>query len=270
MTNKITIVVALLALIGCGSRGAAVAESQEVLVPAGPFRAGANCTPYEPHDVGCDGVRERRAIVTLHAFYIDRNLVTRDEYARCVRAGACVDDVEPPREPFQLGGFQSSAAEYYNRLAKVRHEQAQAYCRWRGARLPTADEFERVARGTDGRTHPWGNARTPCDDRELFSLRCLTYKGPAGARAIDHNAQWVMERSDDSDALNLAYPLGMIRGDNWATWGGSNGEVPGRIMITHAAFRCARDADGETNPPLFDLHGRRAAGAAELPSWTAE
>jgi formylglycine-generating enzyme required for sulfatase activity len=255
----ISVVLSATAAVTLGCRDAPRMEWPEVLVPAGPFRAGANCSPYEPHDLTCSfGLRERRATVVLRAFFIDRNLVTREQYAACVRAGACVNELAPAP-----GGLPSTES-YRSDLAMVRHEHAQEYCRWRSARLPTADEFERVARGTDGRETPWGPAwkpkGSPCWKVEgrfkhvEVTHSCITYKGPAGVRALAYNPQWVAERSAKQTADYPAYPAGMIRGheevasrpDNDAEY---EWETDG--LQTHAAFRCARDAEAETNPPLF-------------------
>ncbi len=249
---------ALSVLIACG--GTAAKESPEVLVPAGPFRAGANGIGHEPYDIGNgDAVRAPRAIVTLHAFFVDRNLVTPDEYAGCVRAGACPDDVEPP-----IAGGTAGVRRYYDGLARVHHEHAQAYCHWRGARLPTSDEFERVARGTDGRITPWGRRASPCDRSDELSRACRTDKGPAGVRQLAYNSQWVAERraeiGDDRGPAGVtheAFPLGMIRGhdeDAFGAWNqlrirSSSGDTGSDTA--YAAFRCARDAEAETNPPLF-------------------
>ena len=111
-----------------------------VLVPAGPFTMGSNrgSDNEQPvHDV------------TLAAFYIDQYEVTNAQYRACVEAGGCA---EAP-----------GCSERYDDPDKVDHpvvcidwHQARAYCEWRGDRLPTEAEWEKAARGTDGRTYPWG------------------------------------------------------------------------------------------------------------------
>lgn len=86
--------------------------------------------------------------VTLSTFWLDRTEVTVREYRRCVALNQCkaIAYREGARR-FDQPSFPVSF---------VRWSDADDYCRFRGARLPTEAEFERAARGLSGRRYPWG------------------------------------------------------------------------------------------------------------------
>ncbi len=116
-----------------------------VAVPAGDFIMGTQA------GAGNDDERPVHT-VTLDAFWIDRTEVTNAQYRAFVRATG-------HRAP---GGCQTGVATYDDET-KANHpvvcvswDDAQAYCKWAGARLPTEAEWEKAARGTDGRPYPWG------------------------------------------------------------------------------------------------------------------
>jgi formylglycine-generating enzyme required for sulfatase activity len=111
-----------------------------VLVPAGPFQMGSN-----QGDSDEQPVHE----VTLAAFYIDQYEVTNAQYRRCVEAGGC--NLPSKIDHYRLSSYVDHPVVY------VTWYQAQMYCEWRGVRLPTEAEWEKAARGTDGRIYPWGD-----------------------------------------------------------------------------------------------------------------
>jgi formylglycine-generating enzyme required for sulfatase activity len=93
-----------------------------------------------------------------NAFYIDRHEVTNAEYARCVESRVCnAPQYYGSNNPRRLYYENTQYADYP--VIYVTWRDAQTYCHWAGGRLPTAMEWEKAARGTDGRMWPWGNEK---------------------------------------------------------------------------------------------------------------
>lgn len=136
-----------------------------VFVPAGEFLMGmtdeqfqdameqlrAFCHPCPPFQ----NVAKQPHTVDLDAFWIDKFQVTNSLYTKCVEAGKCA----PPNST----GSHTRASYYGNAqfdnypVLYVSWQDAKTFCEWSGKRLPTEAEYEKAARGTDGRSFPWGN-----------------------------------------------------------------------------------------------------------------
>jgi sulfatase modifying factor 1 len=117
-----------------------------VAVPAGIF------------SMGHGGVDNPEHKVNLTDFWIYRTKVTNGQYAYCVASGACTPLISQSDNPTFNDPLHAS-----DPMVGVDYNQAEAYCSFVNARLPTEAEWEKTARGPDANIYPWGNGAPSCD-----------------------------------------------------------------------------------------------------------
>jgi formylglycine-generating enzyme required for sulfatase activity len=136
-----------------------------VYVPAGSFWMGCR----DGHDTDeitgpCPESQLPYREVSLDAYWIDRFEVSKGEYRACMDAGVCTKpylwDSEHYEGPWGEGDFVAGPDSFP--AASISCSQASSYCTWVGKRLPTEAEWEKAARGADGRKYPWGNEEPIC------------------------------------------------------------------------------------------------------------
>lgn len=89
-------------------------------------------------------------------FWIDKFEITNKQYKLCVEAGGCQPFHQNNLTPYGLDYFTDPIYDNYP-VVNVSWYMARDYCQWAGRRLLTEAEWERAARGDDGRKYPWGD-----------------------------------------------------------------------------------------------------------------
>ena len=243
-----------------------------VLVPAGSFLMGSD--PQKDRAAGPQELPQHQ--VYLDAFKIDRFEVSNIEYLRFV-LGTGADWPKFWRE----NPFPEKAS--LHPVINVSWYEADAFCRWAGKRLPTEAEWEKAARGVDGRIFPWGNEPAGWIKSNIAhpgSKRGFKYPPLANINRYDKGAspygvyqmagnvsEWVSDWFDPesyrhSHEMNPQGPmtgeLKVFRGGSWnedpevARSAGRNAGPPDRTSYL-TGFRCAQSGyDGSGDALTLD------------------
>jgi formylglycine-generating enzyme required for sulfatase activity len=242
--------------------------AEMVYIPAGPFVRGSNDQQIGAWTSACGAAcragqfldEAPQRMITLRGYFIDRTEVTVAQFKQFVEATGYQTTAEQKGDPVQYTWRAFDSPDRQNHPVRwMTWHDANAYCQWAGKRLPTEAEWEKAARGEDGRTWPWGNdwddSRVPHGD----TVPVDSYENgasPYGALGMAGNVwEWVADWYDasyysyspDSDPPGPAEsPDKVLRGGgfnnaNWALraahrhFGGATG------YATDHGFRCAAD-----------------------------
>ena len=158
---------------GIDAKGYTTAEAQALLspekwkmldtmveIPAGAFRMGTDMERADPQN-------GPEHMVDLPAYRIDKYLVTNAQYARFVAETGY-------RAPLDWKGGKIPRGQEMNPVTMVTWGDAEAYAKWAHKRLPTEAEWEKAARGTDGRRWPWGNKMDPSRLNTYYTVGATT------------------------------------------------------------------------------------------------
>ncbi len=225
-----------------------------VYVPAGEFTMGSN-----------DGDDDEKPphTVYLDAFWIDKFEVTNALYKKCVDAGKCIPPSE--RKSYTRSSYYGNSQFDNYPVIYVSWDDANKYCTWAGKKLPTEAQWEKAARGTDGRIYPWGNTfdvakvnSSESNPRPGDTTAVGSYPAgasPYGVMDMAGNVwEWVADWYDASYYNNSASrnPTGPTSGQYRVVRGGSwvissnyvraayrSHDVPG-IRNYIVGFRCAQ------------------------------
>jgi formylglycine-generating enzyme required for sulfatase activity len=215
-----------------------------VPVPGGKFFYGCS----EALNGVCHDHEESGVLDSLPTFSIDRTEVRINEYERCVEIGVCSEPDVGDRCNWDVAGRGDHPVNC------VDWEQAQTYCAWVGKRLPTEREWEKAARGTDGRSYPWGNDVATCERAVMVQRdaegcgKGSTWpvasreqgRSPYGLFDMAGNVlEWTSTWQDSEDGKQV------LRGGSWRSFAlpvraSFRQRVDARVRDGRVGFRCAQ------------------------------
>lgn len=191
--------------------------------------------------------------VSVKPFYIDKTEVTCEEYKKFVDETKYVAPASWTNNNFPTGSARKP-------VTGVKWDDAAAYAKWKGKRLPSETEWEYAARGIDGRSYPWGNLWQPgmanADNQKesIQEVGIAQGKSPFGCFDMSGNAwEWTSSEAKaypngKAFDLNTIEPK-IIRGGFFgskkekatttfrAQWGARN-----ETDYSNTSFRCVKDA----------------------------
>ncbi|MDI3463849.1 MAG: protein of unknown function DUF323 [Nitrospira sp.] len=230
-----------------------------ITIPAGEFLMGS------PEGKGRADEWPQQSVY-LEEFAIDQVEVTNERYMAFVKSTGH----QNPPNPYGTGPLLSVKGLEQLPVVQTTWYDAKAYCAWAKKRLPTEAEWEKAARGTDGRIYPWGNeqptAKRSNFDREWEDEHTLHAVGslpdgdsPYGVKDMAGNVrEWVSDWYDpayykDAPKRNPHGPdtKGVVRSIRGGSWHSPASDITtsargrgGFALQTHGTgFRCARSLE---------------------------
>lgn len=269
-------------------------EPQMVLIPAGSFTAGSSAAEREAYLPALREMPARK--VDLPAYWIGKHEVTNAQYQQFMEDGGYHDASywseagwrfrqergwEQPRR-WNDPGFAGWRREQHA-VAAVSLYEAEAFCRWlaskteKAYRLPTELEWEKAARGPDGRIFPWGDDWRPSACNWLGAeegLRLPTMKtdgyhwtapvgsypqgaSPYGCLDMAGNVMEWCDSRMETPALSIERPVYVLKGGCFfsghrrllrCAWRGGAWPEIGHVYWGEFGFRVALDGDEREAP----------------------